>query len=208
MPSRPVAEDPLNLIICGVGGQGNVLASRLVGKAFNRLGYSVCIGETFGVSQRGGAVMSHIRVSKDNTLGPLIPRGMAHIVLGLEPMETLRILGDYGNPEVVTLSNTREIIPIKVSIGSAEYPNLEKLYMALNELSSRCYLIRATDTALEMGAPIVANVIMLGALLALDLLPITPAEFEDTLRDTLPSSRLELNLAAFNRGLELVSSLL
>ena len=87
-----ILKDPLNLVIAGVGGQGNILLSRLVGRALVKKGYFVSIGETFGAAQRGGAVMSNIRISKKMSLGPLIPEGKVHIILSLEPLETLRIL--------------------------------------------------------------------------------------------------------------------
>ncbi|MCJ7831036.1 MAG: 2-oxoacid:acceptor oxidoreductase family protein, partial [Dehalococcoidia bacterium] len=76
-------KDPLNIIITGVGGQGNVLLSQLAGKALVRNGYHATIGETYGASQRGGAVMSHLRVSREKQYGPLIAQGQADIVLGL-----------------------------------------------------------------------------------------------------------------------------
>jgi indolepyruvate ferredoxin oxidoreductase beta subunit len=86
--------DPLNIVVCGVGGQGNILVARLAGRSLAKLGYIVTIGETYGASQRGGDVMSHIRLSVRRKYGPLIPHGGAHIVLGLEPLETVRILVD------------------------------------------------------------------------------------------------------------------
>ena len=83
-----------NLIITGVGGQGNVLSSQLIGQALVGKGYFVTIGETYGASQRGGSVMSHIRISSQKQLSPLIPRGKADIVVGLEPVEALA--GSHG----------------------------------------------------------------------------------------------------------------
>src|SRR4030042_4755588 len=83
-----LSADPLNIIICGVGGQGNILLSGMVGGAFLKKGYYATIGETFGAAQRGGAVFSAVRVSKKRENGPLIPEGKAHLILGLEPLET------------------------------------------------------------------------------------------------------------------------
>ena len=78
---------PLNIIISGVGGQGNVLASQVLGGVASDNGFNVTIGETFGLSQRGGPVMSHVRLSKKKHYGPLIPPNMGHIIIGLEPLE-------------------------------------------------------------------------------------------------------------------------
>lgn len=201
MPNR-LDNDPLNIVFSGVGGQGNVLSARLLGKAFSEQGYFVAIGETYGASQRGGSVMSHIRVTAGTPCGPLIPLGKANVVVGLEPVETLRVLGDYGNPLVVTVANTREVMPASVNMGRAVYPSREALYGALRELSKQVYLIDATDMALEMGTPIVANFILIGALFGLGAAPIAGEQFEKVLRDNLPPSRLPVNLTAFRKGVD------
>src|SRR5512135_3720057 len=104
-----------NLIITGVGGQGNVLSSQLIGQALVGKGFFVTIGETYGASQRGGSVMSHIRLSSRKQLSPLISRGQADVVLGLEPVEALRVLTVYGNRKTVVLTNTRPIYPVDVT---------------------------------------------------------------------------------------------
>ena len=98
--SITLKHDPYNLIITGVGGQGNVMTSRSVGHMLSFLGLNVTIGETFGASQRGGSVMSHLRISARSSWSPQIPLGQAHMVVSMEPSETLRVLKDYGNKEV------------------------------------------------------------------------------------------------------------
>ena len=193
--------DPLNVIVTGVGGQGNVLISQLMGSALVRAGYHVTIGETYGASQRGGAVMSHLRISREAQYGPLIPHGQANVILGLEPVETLRVLGQYGNPDVTVITNSRPVYPLAVAIGTAHYPSVEEIVKALEELSSRAWLINATDIALDLGASILANIVMAGALVGADLLPLAPEEFEQELQESLPADRLDSNLKAFRRGL-------
>jgi len=194
------AKDPLNVIVTGVGGQGNVLISQLMGSALVRAGYHVTIGETYGASQRGGAVMSHLRISDQAQYGPLIPHGQADVVLGLEPLETLRVLGQYGNPAVTVVTNSRPVYPLAVAIGIAHYPSVEEITKALEELSSRAWLINATDIALDLGASILANIVMAGALVGTGVLPLAAKEFELELQESLPADRLELNLKAFRRG--------
>lgn len=193
--------DPLNMVVCGVGGQGNVLASRLIGRSLARQGYKVTIGETYGLSQRGGAVMSHVRVSMRRTCGPLIPLGCAHIILGLEPMETLRILGNYGNPQVATITNTRPILPVTVGMGITEYPDDEQLRKAISRLSGRVWFLNASKLALELGAGRLLNMVMMGALTGLALLPITDTQFEEVLRERFPDDKVTPNLQAFRMGL-------
>ena len=119
--------DPLNIIITGVGGQGNVLLSQLVGRVLVRAGFHATIGETYGASQRGGAVMSHLRVSRRTQYGPLIGEGQADVIVGLEPLETLRVIAQYGNPTVAVITNSRPVFPQAVSSGGAKYPTADEI---------------------------------------------------------------------------------
>ncbi len=194
-------KDPLNVIVTGVGGQGNVLISQLMGSTLVRADYHVTIGETYGASQRGGAVMSHLRISRQAHYGPLIPHGQADVILGLEPVETLRVLGQYGNPGVTVVTNSRPVYPLAVAVGIAHYPSVEEIVRALEELSSKAWLINATDIALDLGASILANIVMAGALVGAGVLPLAAKEFELELQESLPGDRLDLNLKAFRRGL-------
>lgn len=189
-----------NLIITGVGGQGNVLSSQLIGQAFVSKGYFVTIGETYGASQRGGPVMSHIRISRKKQPSPLVPRGKADVVVALEPVEALRVLTVYGNPETVVIANTRPIYPIDVISGNAEYPEIEKIQELLKSLSEKVYSIPATEKAIKIGSPILGNMIMLGALLGLNLLPLSVEEFRQTLARNFNGKRLETNLQALEEG--------
>ncbi len=194
-------QDPLNVIVTGVGGQGNVLIAQFIGRALVRAGYRVTIGETYGASQRGGAVMSHVRVSRDAQYGPLIPEGGAHVILGLEPLETLRVLAQYGNPDVIVIANSRPVHPLAVTTGAAQYPSRKQVVSTLEQLSKQAWLIDATDIALDLGAGILTNVTMLGALVGSAALPVGPEAFEAELRESLPPDKLDLNLEAFRRGI-------
>ncbi len=194
-----------NLIITGVGGQGNVLSSQLIGQALVGKGFFVTIGETYGASQRGGSVMSHIRISSKKQLSPLIPRGKADIVVGLEPVEALRVLTVYGNRETVVISNTRPIYPVDVTSGDEKYPEIEELQKALQGLSRKVYSIAATEKAMHMGSPILGNMIMIGALLELNLLPLSPSEFRETLAKNFSGQRLKTNLQALEEGKKIIT---
>ncbi len=202
-----LSKDPFNLIIGGVGGQGNVLASRIVGEMLVSQGYVITIGETYGASQRGGAVMSHLRISAKDQFSPLIPEGQCDLLVSLEPVEGLRILDTYGNPRVMTLLNTRPIHPIDVISGNATYPEVSKVISKVKELSRRVWTLNATEIALEMGDPIFSNMVILGALCAVDVLPINRQGFETVIRDLLPSRLLEENLKAFDKGREVVQEI-
>ena len=196
--------DPLNLVITGVGGQGNVLISQIMGHALLNREYKVAVGETFGLSQRGGSVQSHIRVSSQRAYGPLIPEGRAHVVLGLEPMETLRVLPVYGQKDVKVLANARPVPPLNVVAGEADYPPEEDLKAALEKLSAKLWWVNATAVAQELGAAIMANIVMLGALCKTGLTPLSSQDLETAMTHLLPPDRLDKNIAAFRAGLELV----
>jgi indolepyruvate ferredoxin oxidoreductase beta subunit len=197
-------KETYNLIITGVGGQGNVLSSQLIGQALVAKGYFVTIGETYGASQRGGSVMSHIRISSQKQLSPLIPRGKADIVIGLEPVETLRVLTVYGNPQTVVLFNTRPIYPLDVTSGDEKYPENEEIQGALKDLSRKVHSLQTTEKAMEMGSPILGNMIMIGALLELKLLPLSAAEFQKTLSKNFSAKRLKTNLQALEGGRKMI----
>jgi indolepyruvate ferredoxin oxidoreductase beta subunit len=202
MSQQTLRKDPLNLIITGVGGQGNVMISLVVGNVLVREGYLVTIGETYGASQRGGPVMSHLRISPDTQYSPFIPEGQADIILGMEPVETLRMLGKFGNPGVTTILNPRPIYPVNVTAGGAQYPDLDKLITTIQELSAQTVVVNATEEAQKMGSPIFANVILIGALVGAGILPVDSKSVEPVLQETFPKE-VEANLAAFRRGVEL-----
>jgi indolepyruvate ferredoxin oxidoreductase, beta subunit len=204
MEEALLSKDPYNLIITGTGGQGNVLASRIVGEMLSELGLRVTIGETFGASQRGGSVMSHLRISCSSVFSPQIPKGRAHMVLALEPTEAIRILKTYGNPAVKVLTNTRPIHPIGVICGDQSYPSLKDLEAWIRELSQTAWFIDSTSAGLEMGNPILGNVISVGALSATDTLPLKRQHFETVLSRRMPADKVALNLSAYDLGASII----
>ncbi len=190
----------LNLIITGVGGQGNVLASQIIGNAAVKKGLKISIGETFGLSQRGGPVMSHIRISDNKACGPLIPPNMADIILGIEPLECLRIIKEFGNEETIVISNSRPIYPINVIAGDVAYPDTDEIKQVLEKTCKTLFWLEATELAIELGNPILLNVIMLGALSALPIFPVSEVDLLEMICKFLPSSKLEVNKKAFKKG--------
>ncbi|EFK09058.1 putative indolepyruvate ferredoxin oxidoreductase, beta subunit [delta proteobacterium NaphS2] len=199
-----IPNDPMNVIICGVGGQGNVLASLILGRYFVDQGMKVTIGETYGVSQRGGAVMSQLRISKTRQPAPLMPSSRADLIVALEPVEGLRMLGQFGNPTVTVLSNTRPWLPMSVLAGEHEYPEVSLVLDRMGRFSEALWKVDATEIALGLGSAILANIVMLGALQASVLLPLEETAMRRTLEASLPPKRLEQNLQAFSQGQEAV----
>ena len=193
-----------NVVICGIGGQGNILASGLMGSALVEKGYKVTVGETYGASQRGGSVMSHLRVSDDVERGVLIPEGKADIVVAFEPVEALRILRVYGNPDTKVIYDTRPAYPLGVLIGEEEYPSLEDIAGEIEARSSERFPLTATEMAIEAGNAKAANIIMMGALAAFDEIPIEPDDFYKALEQNFSGEALELNRSVFMTGYDTI----
>ena len=195
-------EDLINVIITGVGGQGNILASQLVAQAAIEEGWTSSIGETYGASQRGGSVMSHVRLSRAFQVGPLIPRGDAHVVVGFEPLETLRVLLDYANPDTRVIVNPRPSYPIGVMTGTITYPEVDRIISSMSEAVASVRVIAATDIAQELGVAIAQNVVMVGALAGSGFLPLKIESFRKALNEAFPPDKLTLNRNAFNSGVD------
>ncbi len=202
---KTLAKEPLNVIIGGVGGQGNVLMALLLGKALVNKGYFAGVGDTYGVSQRGGPVASHVRISKERSYGPLISAGYADVVLALEPAEALRLLSQFGNPSTVVITNSRPVYPPDVSSGKAVYPELSELFQTIAKYSAKCKVVDATEAALKMGDRIFTNIIMIGSLIGADLLPLDRESIAEVLAERFRGATLDNNIKALDKGIELVS---
>lgn len=200
---RKLRKDPLNLIIIGVAGQGNVVISELIGEALTREGYLVTFGQVYPAQQRGGSVMNCLRISQEMQYSPLIPEGHADVILAMEPTEAMRMLAQYGNPDVITIVNPRPIHSIDIAGSGTGYPDLDRLIEAIKELSSKTWVVNATEEAQKLGNPIYANIVLLGTLVGLGILPLDRNSLEPVLKERFPSA-FEVNMAAFNKGIELV----
>jgi indolepyruvate ferredoxin oxidoreductase beta subunit len=195
-------KDPLNLIITGVGGQGNVLASQIVASAGIKEGFFVTVGETYGASQRGGAVMSHVRFSALAQCSPLISEGQADIVVGMEPAEALRVMAEFGNPLTKIIVSPRPIYPPWVLAGQAKYPPVEEILANLSELAASVRVIRVAEDG-ERPPP--ANLLMVGALAGSGMLPIAMGSFEEAMNEILAPKDIEANRQAFSKGAEAIA---
>jgi len=195
-------EDPLNIIITGVGGQGNVVASQIFASAAVRDGFYVSVGETYGAAQRGGAVMSHVRLSEKTQYGPLTPEGRAHIILGFEPVESLRTIGSFGNEKTKVIVNPRPVYPIDVLSGASKYPAVEEVLKAIKELVHSVHVVEATELAKKAGDPIMQNVVMVGCLAGSGFTLVKIETLREIIKETFAKRRPEANLKAFELGLK------
>jgi len=197
-----LAKDPFNLIIAGVGGQGNILASQLVAQAALMENLNATIGETYGVSQRGGSVMSHIRVTAGTPVGPLIPQGEGDLLVGFEPIETLQVAMEFGNPRIRVILNPRPVYPIGVLSGDLTYPPIERILELLEHHVADLRTLPATDMAREAGEIRAMNLVMVGALAATGLLPMKKESYIKAMKDQFGGQTLEINQKAFEKGYE------
>lgn len=192
--------DPLNIIISGVGGQGNILASDLISRAFCEEGYFVSVGETYGATQRGGSVVSHIRLSRKHAYGPLIPLGEGHVIVGFEPLEVYRIFRDYGHDTVRVIMNDHPFYPLDVLQQRSEYPDIEQLISCIRLLAADLKIIKGTELAKKAGHAQAQNVVMVGAFAGLNWVPLKKGRFLKAIEEIFSGAKLEFNKRAFESG--------
>ncbi len=183
----------LQILIAGVGGQGTLLASRILGEIALMRGLDTKLSEVHGMAQRGGSVVTHVRIG-EKVFSPLVEEGQADLVLSFEQLEALRALPFLGASGVMVTS-TQRILPMPVVIGAEKYPEgiLETLAQAVNLVA-----VDAHGMALELGNARVANVILLGA--AARALPFERALWEKAIAACVPPKTAEINLKAFDAG--------
>jgi indolepyruvate ferredoxin oxidoreductase, beta subunit len=191
--------DEVNILVAGVGGQGNILASAIISKAAIDAGYRVIASETFGASQRGGAVASHVRIS-NRSLSPIIPEGKGDILLGFEPLESLRIGSKFLSSKAWAIINTRPIYPVDVMINNSRYPSVDEILTMIRKISGKTMAIEATKLAEKAGDPLAMNLVMVGALAGTGKLPIELSAFKETITEIVPKRTVEVNIKAFEAG--------
>ncbi len=201
---KGLMKDPFNLIIAGVGGQGNLRLADIIGQALLSSGFLVAIGDTLGGAQRGGSVASQIRISRETRYGPYIPEGQADIILGMEPIETLRVLTKYGSPLTAVITSTRPISSVDLFGKRANYPSIDVILNSITELAGKVWIIDAMSEALSLGKPVFANMILIGVLVGTGLLPLQIESIEEQLRLS-SGAEAEENLTAVKKGLVMVA---
>jgi indolepyruvate ferredoxin oxidoreductase beta subunit len=193
-------KDPVNLVVAGVGGQGNILVSEILAKSAAAVGYKVTVGESYGMSQRGGSVSSHIRLSRKQLYGPIIPAGCADVIIGFEPVEAARAALEFGSHGVKIIVNPRPVYPVGVLMGMDNYPDTDLLLSKLKDISAQVYLIESTSIASQAGNPVMQNIVMVGALAGFNHLFIPRETFVRIICQVVPEKVLEQNIKAFNMG--------
>ena len=193
----------LNIFICGVGGQGLVLLTTVIGNACAKSGMKVVTGEMYGLSQRSGAVSVHLRIGED-AFSPLIPYGEADILLSLEAIETLRYL-EYLKKDGVVLMNRRVMHPPietskVITEKGSKYVTLEDVVSKLKGWTPNIAVVDALGLARESGNVRTENTVFLGCLSALEAFPVDEKAIRESIAEAVPQKTVEQNLKAFDLG--------
>jgi len=192
-----------NIILTGVGGQGTVLASKLIAAAAMAKDIPVTSAETIGMAQRGGSVFSHLRMG-EGVHSPMILKGDGDLLIGFEPGESLRML-PYLKPDAPIITSIRPVIPVTAALAGGTYDGKAQLEY-LKGLSHPLYTVKPDEAIRELGNPKVMNVVLLGAAVATGLLGLEPEDIKAAIRMRLPEKLHELNLRALDYGIQLAKA--
>lgn len=194
-----------NIVLAGVGGQGILLAAEVLGAAALKEGLNVCVGEIHGMSQRGGAVMCTVRIG-ENVLSPFVMEGQAEIILGFEPLETLRNV-KYASEKTLIIMGDEKIPPPEITLKGESYPKMEEILEKMRRFSKNIVIVEALKIAKEAGSAMVQNSVLLGAVTAIGKLPIKAESLIETLKELVPAKYVKTNVKAFELGYEYAKNL-
>jgi len=194
-----------NIVLAGVGGQGILLAAEVLGTAAVKDGLNVRVGEIHGMAQRGGAVLCTVRIG-ENVLSPLVVDGQADILLGFEPIETLRNLR-YASEKTIIIMGDEKIPPPGLTLKGESYPRMEEMLERLKRFSKNIVVVEALRLAKEAGSTLMQNSVLLGALTAAGKLPIKKESLIEALKELVPAKYAEMNVKAFELGYEYFKNL-
>ncbi len=184
-----------NILLCGVGGQGTVLASRLLADAAMKKGCPVMSAETIGMAQRGGSVTSHVRMG-ENLYAPMIGRGEADLLLGFEPGEAVRML-PYLKPDGYAVVSERAVKPVTATLSGSDYGSAPMLAYLQQQVKN--LVVVDTETACRLlGSPKVLNMVLLGAAVRTGALDISMDEIKEALKENVRPEYYDLNIQALD----------
>jgi indolepyruvate ferredoxin oxidoreductase beta subunit len=194
--------EEFNIVIAGVGGQGILLAAEILGAASLKGGLNVRVSEIHGMAQRGGAVVSNVRIGEKVT-APTVLDGRADVILGFEPLETIRNMR-FASEKTVVLMSDEIIIPSGVAAGSIEYPSLKEVTKKIHGFTKNVVVVEAARVAVEAGSIVTRNAVMIGALAAAGKVPVKIESLKEALCELVPARYLEVNVKAFDLGYKYV----
>ncbi|MTK64826.1 MAG: indolepyruvate oxidoreductase subunit beta [Methanobacterium sp.] len=192
-----------SIYISGVGGQGIIKTSTVMGEAAMKTGLPVVMSEVHGMAQRGGSVSTELKIG-DN-YSPIIELGSADLLISFEPVEALRAVPKISKETYIIL-NTNPIYPFNLSESGESYPDVQNVLTELNNKAKQVYALDADKIARESGHSLSMNMVMLGAATAVEGFPIEKETILNSMKANLPGKSLEINLKAFNTGFNFVKS--
>jgi len=192
-----------NIMTCGVGGQGLMLVSNILGLACAEFGLNIRTAETHGLAQRSGSIYTHIRIG-NNVFSPLIPYGEADVLLGMEAIETIRFI-EYLKPNGTIILNNYIWHPVqstyqRVKNPETQYISFEEIVDQLKKITRDIHVLNALDLAKETGNPLTSNVILLGSLAKSSGFPITIDQLKKVIPVVVPKKAIDANLKALMIG--------
>ncbi|MCK5184100.1 MAG: indolepyruvate oxidoreductase subunit beta [Candidatus Heimdallarchaeota archaeon] len=187
----------MNIIICGVGGNGVILTTRILAQAAINEGFNVRIGASHGLAIRGGTVVSYLRIGSD-AKGVIMPQRSGDILLAFEPLEALRQMKLMKDNAKVLLNN-EPYIGVDAHLGLSKYPEIEEIISRLSE-TQELVEIEASKLAIKAGSQVMTNVVMLGSLASSEELPIKRDTLLNAILDMVPPQTVESNKRAFEYG--------
>ena len=187
------------VVFIGVGGQGNLLASRLLGEAALSLNIPAVVSEIHGMAQRGGIVESAVLLG--DVTSPIVSNAEADVLIGFEPVETLRALSKC-NKDTIVITNTHPLPPFTVSVGQGVYPPMDEIMGLIRAKAGKVIALDGNAMAEEAGNPLSLNMVMLGALIGSESIPVGAEDMKKTISTTTKKAFLESNLKAFDLGMK------
>jgi len=192
-------------VFVGVGGQGNLLASNLLGQAALSMGIPVVVSEIHGMAQRGGVVESAVLLGGANS--PIVSNGEADVLISFEPLETLRILTKCNNKTLV-ITNAQPLPPFTVAVGQGKYPPVEEILDKVVKKVGKVVSLNGNDLAEKAGNALSLNMVMLGALIGTGATAVTEKVMKDIIAGSTKKAFLDSNLKAFDLGKETAQKLM
>lgn len=187
----------MNILLAGVGGQGTVLASKLLAQAAMEQGWKARTAETIGMAQRGGCVVSHVRIG-DDVYSPLIPHGTADVILGFEPAEAVRCL-PYLKHGGTVVAAKKAMKPVTASLSGVDYES-ESMLDFLKRHTGRVIIVDTEEICAQCGSAKVLNVALLGAAIGSGALAFSLEQMQQTIRQRVPERYLVMNQKALSLG--------
>jgi indolepyruvate ferredoxin oxidoreductase beta subunit len=192
-------------VFVGVGGQGNLLASNLLGQAALSMGIPVVVSEIHGMAQRGGVVESAVLLGGANS--PIVSNGEADVLISFEPLETKRILPKC-NKKTLVITNAQPLPPFTVAVGQGKYPPVDEILDKVGKKVGKVVSLNGNDLAEKAGNALSLNMVMLGALIGTGATAVTEKVMKDIIAGSTKKAFLESNLKAFDLGKETAQKLM